>query len=787
MSITEKVIYDGVIYITEKPATDTRIIYVNNTIYKSISFTLDLSNSSGASVEGLSTLVVLTEILPFSKVKIATIKLAKTYKLSISYKFTVKTPSDEVAKLVLVPYNESLQTLVNDSQAKFRNIDPLSLSPSSFALGENFIDPYFPPVDSSINLGSSSPIDYPIHWRRPKDFFQGVFKVYESISPNDILQGRLGNCWFMSALACIAENPETVQRLFIDSEVNESGFYRVRVNKGGEWIVVVVDDYFPCYPYAGPIFSKSVSNELWVLLLEKAYAKVHGSYTLLRSGSAAKSFMDLTGYPTLAYSKEDSQIQTMISDDTLWSTTLMYFNLGSLVAINTPGVDNSTEASNRTGTGLVSGHSYSVISMVEVLGNRILNIRNPWGSFEWAGDWSTSSPLWTDEIKAIVNPVLDANDGSFWMSYADALQYFEEFDVCCCTYKQEGRFKGVFRSEEVDGVKWIFADKYFVLEVIKNSKVVISIHQDDERVFGAKDRRKYLNVGFFVFESNMQYSNFVPIAVTNNDRDTAVQLNLEAGKKYIILPRVAGVGFIKDPNVIFEPFEWMSSGQMHPLFDSAIRDLFRKWNLVITDLLVYSEFYKMMKAVSIDYSETEFQQILIDFPSYQQGLTPNGLVEFIKYKYFEQGAAVIKQWFELWGYDDDLFSFQSRFFLVTVHSTELIIFNESSENFEETFFNGHQFVLRKTGTSKLKVGGANAISLYEKSDQTFLYGFVNENNYPIQVVFDLSESTGIDFNGKSTFEFRLEALELKLLTYFEVAAGVGTYNIKSSTTVNQIS
>jgi hypothetical protein len=29
----------------------------------------------------------------------------------------------------------------------------------------------------------------------------------------------------------------------------------------------------------------------------------------------------------------------------------------------------------------------------------ILNLRNPLGSLEWKGDWSDSSPQWTDKLK----------------------------------------------------------------------------------------------------------------------------------------------------------------------------------------------------------------------------------------------------------------------------------------------------------------------------------------------------------------------------------------------------
>ena len=56
-------------------------------------------------------------------------------------------------------------------------------------------------------------------------------------------------------------------------------------------------------------------------------------------------------------------------------------------------------------------------------------LRNPWGSFEWKGDWSDASDLWTDELKESVGFV-DRDDGAFWMSYTDMRKYFTNIDVC---------------------------------------------------------------------------------------------------------------------------------------------------------------------------------------------------------------------------------------------------------------------------------------------------------------------------------------------------------------------
>ena len=53
----------------------------------------------------------------------------------------------------------------------------------------------------------------------------------------------------------------------------------------GIWEEIVMDDLIPCTKYSKkPAFNRSKSNELWVILIEKAWAKVHGSYERIVAG-----------------------------------------------------------------------------------------------------------------------------------------------------------------------------------------------------------------------------------------------------------------------------------------------------------------------------------------------------------------------------------------------------------------------------------------------------------------------------------------------------------------------
>ena len=57
-----------------------------------------------------------------------------------------------------------------------------------------------------------------------------------------------------------------------------------------------MDDYVPCDD-KNVAFSKSKQSEIWVILLEKAWAKLHGSYESIVRGQEHDTFRDITGAP----------------------------------------------------------------------------------------------------------------------------------------------------------------------------------------------------------------------------------------------------------------------------------------------------------------------------------------------------------------------------------------------------------------------------------------------------------------------------------------------------------
>lgn len=100
----------------------------------------------------------------------------------------------------------------------------------------------------------------------------------------------LGDCYFLCVLSALAEKPERIKELFYTTEVNSAGCYLVYFYVNGTKTPVIVDDYFPVTEWGSLAFSSSKDGEIWVSILEKAWAKLHGSYARVEGGSPHFAF-----------------------------------------------------------------------------------------------------------------------------------------------------------------------------------------------------------------------------------------------------------------------------------------------------------------------------------------------------------------------------------------------------------------------------------------------------------------------------------------------------------------
>ncbi|XP_042889085.1 calpain-B-like isoform X2 [Penaeus japonicus] len=234
----------------------------------------------------------------------------------------------------------------------------------------------------------------------------------------------------------MTQNPGLLHRVVPcnqDFTDNYIGIFHFRFWQGGQWVDVVVDDQLPVAFGSNLCFTSSRDNdEFWSALLEKAYAKLHGSYGALDRGKSYEATEDLTGGVTERFPLRRREDLPPPPD--LFSVVAKARQRGSLVTCNTA---ESREA--LAESGLVKGHAYSITGARRCRVNaprrpyvELLRLRNPWGDeTKWTGLWSEGSEEWKlipKSEKEKLQLSVD-EDGEFWMSFNDFAENFDELFI----------------------------------------------------------------------------------------------------------------------------------------------------------------------------------------------------------------------------------------------------------------------------------------------------------------------------------------------------------------------
>ncbi|XP_056021335.1 calpain-B-like isoform X28 [Ostrea edulis] len=298
---------------------------------------------------------------------------------------------------------------------------------------ELFEDPEFPTEDSSIFYSQAPPREF--EWKRPHEICDNPVFIADGASRFDVQQGELGDCWLLAAIASLTVNQRLFAKVVPPDQSFQDGYcgmFRFHFWRQGEWVEVVVDDRLPTY-YGQLTFMHSVDkNEFWSALLEKAYAKLEGSYESLKGGSTCEAMVDFTGGVSEFFDLKKAP-------PNMFSIMLKASQRGSLMGCSIDADPNELEA--RVDNGLVMGHAYSITSVILMdietpsMSGKIpmVRIRNPWGNeAEWKGRWSDQSREWSlipDSQKKAIGLTFD-DDGEFWMSFDDFRGNFEKLEIC---------------------------------------------------------------------------------------------------------------------------------------------------------------------------------------------------------------------------------------------------------------------------------------------------------------------------------------------------------------------
>ncbi|XP_053229806.1 calpain-6 isoform X2 [Podarcis raffonei] len=383
-----------------------------------------------------------------------------------------------------------------------------------------------------------------------KELSEDPHLVVNGISSHDLHQGKLGNCWFVAACSCLALRQNLWQKVVphveeqdwvSDNPDQNVGIFHFCFWRFGEWIDVVIDDRLPTVDNELIYCHSNDRNEFWSALLEKAYAKMAGSYEALDGGNTAEAIVDFTGAVAESIDMIDGHYShDIIERAKLFEDLLKVQRREGLISCYIMPLS-SDEFEGQTEMGLVKGHAYSVTEILKMpLEEKrvpwqktkklfMIRLRNPWGKSEWNGPWSDSSEEWKKVSQAERKKLrlTIENDGEFWMSFEDWCKNFTDVDVCRIVNTsffsihktwEKKMIRGEWKKNRdpmlnraggcLNNAATFFQNPQYVFDVKKSQdKVMICLQQKDKRIYKREGKGDNLVIGFEIFkvEANREY------------------------------------------------------------------------------------------------------------------------------------------------------------------------------------------------------------------------------------------------------------------------------------------
>ncbi|DAZ97738.1 TPA: hypothetical protein N0F65_009018 [Lagenidium giganteum] len=270
------------------------------------------------------------------------------------------------------------------------------------------------------------------------------------IEPGELRLGRLADSYLFGALSILSTSPNALAQVFPqlsddlvvrdrveigtvqpqEQQYNDEGVYAVRFWRNNRSRVVVIDDFVPCSQYGKPVFGSFTGSngkfEIWSMLVEKAYAKLHGGYEAIVGGQEAYCLQDLYGGIPVKFSLQEK----CPTEASAWETISRALQSGSLV-----GCSNET-ADMELPRGLRKSVAYGVMKLVELdyRGElaRLVQLRNSWGTGsvqqpeKWIGSWSNEDPKWHSFSRSqkVDCGFQFREDGTYWMDFSAFYCFF---------------------------------------------------------------------------------------------------------------------------------------------------------------------------------------------------------------------------------------------------------------------------------------------------------------------------------------------------------------------------
>ena len=347
-------------------------------------------------------------------------------------------------------------------------------------INNKFTDDLFPPNENSLISNNNSYINKTefnviknyikieeIEWKRASEIFiKPTIFSSNNLQIKNMKKSNIINKYFQTTISSLINYPGLINQIFLTKEYNEeTSLIKMILFIDGEFQIIFLDDYFPIFKNTNiPYFILNDNNDLWILLLEKAYAKINGSYGNIIFGWPDNLFKTLTGFST------EFLIHLDISIENLWNVIFnVYQNKGLIVTFSKN--DDDVELK-----GFSKNCGFVILYCLEIDNKKLCAIKNCFDEDDYIfkGEFSIESDFWTKENKNKIDNInlIDINDKSLiWITIEDLHKYFLRTDICHLIFN--GKVKNYEIKENLN------LPKIYNLYLPKTSLISISILGDN--------------------------------------------------------------------------------------------------------------------------------------------------------------------------------------------------------------------------------------------------------------------------------------------------------------------
>ena len=301
----------------------------------------------------------------------------------------------------------------------------------------------------------------------------------------------------------------------------------------------------------------------------------------------------------------------------------------------------------------------------------------------------------------------------------------------------------VILKEEINIIsKW-----YYYIKLEKKTNIIISLFQDEDKFKEDETRKNLLDIALTILIQDKKTNEISHYQSLEYNKISLIQieLNLEPGN-YIILPRTSGCFFGRpqksneENTILFDK----EKGDFTPIFKNTILDIFKKFDLLLNQKLMYNEFkgfYSSTMKEQLD--ENDFNNIYLKkYSSYEGGITEKGFIQLFKETYINEGEEKIRKWLFNLGYDNDLYPLRSRNFMLTFHSNNQIIINVRDNLGTDLNSKINQITFKNNSKEIFKNGGVSVFQYQSKGSDINSFGCFNYGNIALNITlsFDYDDN-----------------------------------------------